>query len=67
MFSPAENSYSTNELMSFLGCASMPKHEGTGEQFDDTVNTTKVKAAIANEPSLCPPKSMGKRSMAWFS
>jgi osmotically-inducible protein OsmY len=35
-----------------LGCASTPKHEGTGEYVDDTVITTKVKAAILNEPSL---------------
>ena len=33
-----------------LGCASTPKHEGTGEYVDDTVITTKVKAAILNEP-----------------
>lgn len=40
-------------LMSFLlGCASTSKHEGTGEYFDDTVVTTKVKAAILNEPAL---------------
>jgi hyperosmotically inducible protein len=35
-----------------LGCASTAKHEGTGEYVDDTVLTTKVKAAILNEPSL---------------
>ena len=28
----------------FLGCASTSKQEGTGEYFDDTVVTTKVKA-----------------------
>lgn len=40
-------------LMVFLlGCASTSKQEGTGEYFDDTVVTTKVKAAILNEPSL---------------
>ncbi|MBX9636478.1 BON domain-containing protein [Nitrosomonas sp.] len=40
-------------LMIFLlGCASTSKQEGTGEYFDDTVVTTKVKAAILNEPSL---------------
>jgi len=37
---------------SFLGCASTPKQEGTGEYVDDAVITTKVKAAIFNEPSL---------------
>jgi len=36
----------------FLGCASTPKKEGTGEYIDDSAITTKVKAAIFNEPSL---------------
>ena len=36
----------------FLGCASTQKREGTGEYIDDSVITTKVKAAILNEPSL---------------
>ena len=35
-----------------LGCASTSKQEGTGEYVDDTVITTKVKAAIFNEPTL---------------
>jgi osmotically-inducible protein OsmY len=35
-----------------LGCASTPTKEGTGEFVDDSVITTKVKAAIINEPSL---------------
>ena len=35
-----------------LGCASTSKQEGTGEYIDDTVITTKVKAAILNEPTL---------------
>ena len=39
-------------LVSFLGCASTAKHEGTGEYFDDSVITTKVKAAIFNDASL---------------
>ena len=39
-------------MVSLLGCASTAKHEGTGEYVDDTVITTKVKAAILNEPSL---------------
>lgn len=39
-------------LTIFLGCASKPKQEGTGEYFDDTVITTKVKTAILQEPSL---------------
>jgi len=36
----------------FVGCASTPKREGTGEYVDDSAITTKVKAAILNEPSL---------------
>ena len=39
-------------LAVFVGCASTAKQEGTGEYIDDTVLTTKVKAAIFNEPSL---------------
>lgn len=39
-------------MATILGCASTSNHEGTGEYVDDTVITTKVKAAIFNEPSL---------------
>ena len=39
-------------LASMLGCAGTPTREGTGEYFDDTVITGKVKAAIFDEPSL---------------
>lgn len=39
-------------LISAAGCASTAKQEGTGEYVDDTVITTKVKAAIFNDPSL---------------
>ncbi|BCB27224.1 lipoprotein [Sulfurimicrobium lacus] len=39
-------------LASFMGCASSSKHEGTGEYMDDSVITTKVKAAILDEPTL---------------
>jgi osmotically-inducible protein OsmY len=39
-------------FMSFMGCASTAKQEGTGEYVDDSVITTKVKAAILNEPGL---------------
>lgn len=39
-------------LLGSVGCASTPKQEGTGEYVDDTVITTKVKAAILNEPTL---------------
>lgn len=36
----------------FLGCASTSKREGTGEYIDDSAITTKVKAAIFNDPDL---------------
>ena len=39
-------------VASVLGCASTSTKEGTGEYFDDTAITTKVNAAIFNEPSL---------------
>ena len=39
-------------LASVVGCASTSKQEGTGEYVDDTVITTKVKAAVFNDPSL---------------
>ena len=35
-----------------LGCASTAKKEGTAEYIDDSVITTKVKAAVLNEPTL---------------
>lgn len=39
-------------FLAVSGCASEPKQESTGEYLDDAVITTKVKAAIFNEPSL---------------
>lgn len=40
-------------LMTAAGCtASTPKQETTGEYVDDSVITTKVKAAILDEPGL---------------
>jgi osmotically-inducible protein OsmY len=39
-------------LTTALGCASTSKQEGTGEYMDDSLITTKVKAAVFNEPSL---------------
>jgi len=44
--------FSTMVLMATLGCASTRTHEGAGEYVDDSVITTKVKAAIFNEPGL---------------
>lgn len=35
-----------------VGCAATSKQEGTGEYVDDSVITTKVKAAILNEATL---------------
>ena len=39
-------------LVSVVGCASSSKQSGTGEYVDDAVITTKVKAAVFNEPTL---------------
>jgi osmotically-inducible protein OsmY len=39
-------------LMAAVGCASTKTQEGTGQYVDDTVITTKVKAAILQEPGL---------------
>ena len=39
-------------LVSLVACSSTHKREGTGEYFDDSVITTKVKAAILKEESL---------------
>jgi len=39
-------------LFSVVACSSTHKKEGTGEYVDDSVITTKVKAAILQEPTL---------------
>jgi len=39
-------------VVAFLGCASTPTKESTGEYVDDSTITTKVKAAIFNDPAL---------------
>ena len=39
-------------LTALSGCASAQSHETAGQYVDDTVVTTKVKAAIFNEPGL---------------
>jgi osmotically-inducible protein OsmY len=39
-------------MAALVGCASTSQQEGTGEYFDDSVITTKVKTAIFDEPSL---------------
>lgn len=39
-------------LTSIVACSSTPTQESTGQYMDDTAITTKVKAAIFNEPTL---------------
>ena len=39
-------------LLTAVGCASTKTTEGTGEYVDDTVITSKVKAAFVNESTL---------------
>ncbi|GFE56244.1 BON domain-containing protein [Geobacter sp. AOG1] len=39
-------------ITTFLGCAATQKQESTGQYVDDSVITTKVKAAIFNEATL---------------
>jgi osmotically-inducible protein OsmY len=38
-------------LASAVGCSSTPQKEGTGQYIDDSVITTKVKAAIFDDPT----------------
>jgi hypothetical protein len=39
-------------MIALMGCASTAKQSSPGEYIDDTVITTKVKAAILDDPSL---------------
>lgn len=39
-------------MSAFMGCAATQKHESTGQYLDDSVITTKVKAAIFSEETL---------------
>ena len=39
-------------VSTLAACAGSPTREGTGEYVDDTVITTKVKAAVINDASL---------------
>lgn len=39
-------------VTAFIGCASTQKRESTGQYVDDSVITTKVKAAVFNDPAL---------------
>ena len=44
--------FSVMFLASLLGCASTATQEGTGEYVDDTVITTRVKAALFSDLAL---------------
>ena len=39
-------------ILALVACAPTAKREGTGEFIDDTVITTKVKAALAADPNV---------------
>lgn len=39
-------------LTALVGCAGSPKQESTAQYVDDSVITTKTKAAIFNQPTL---------------
>jgi osmotically-inducible protein OsmY len=39
-------------VVAFLGCASSPTRESSGQYVDDSAITTRVKAAIFDDPSL---------------
>lgn len=39
-------------IFSVVACSSSPKKESAGEYVDDTVITTKVKAALLNDPAV---------------
>lgn len=39
-------------ITAFLGCASTPTRESSGQYVDDSAITAKVKAAIFNDPAL---------------
>jgi osmotically-inducible protein OsmY len=44
--------FAASIALAVVGCSSAPNRESTGEYIDDAAITTKVKAAIFNEPSL---------------
>jgi osmotically-inducible protein OsmY len=39
-------------ITTFLGCAATQKRESTGQYLDNSITTTRVKAAIFGEPAL---------------
>jgi osmotically-inducible protein OsmY len=44
--------FTASLALAVVGCSSTPTKESAGEYVDDSVITTKVKAAIFNEPTL---------------
>jgi osmotically-inducible protein OsmY len=44
--------FTASLALAVVGCSSTPTRESTGEYLDDAAITTKVKAAIFNEPTL---------------
>ncbi|MBX9893689.1 MAG: BON domain-containing protein [Nitrosomonas sp.] len=42
------------QILFSLGCTTPQKYEGSREQFDDIIITTRVHEAIIDEPSLRP-------------
>jgi osmotically-inducible protein OsmY len=44
--------FTASLALTIVGCSSTPVKESTGEYIDDAAITTKVKAAIFNEPTL---------------
>ena len=52
IFKSATSMLAILALAGAVGCASTSKSEGTGEYVDDSVITTKVKAAVLQESSL---------------
>lgn len=48
----AQSVLASTLLVSLAACAPTPTREGTGEYVDDSVITTKVKAAFAADPTV---------------
>ena len=48
----AQSVLATSLLVSLAACAPTPTREGTGEYVDDSLITSKVKAAFAADPSV---------------
>jgi osmotically-inducible protein OsmY len=48
----AQSVIAASVLVSLAACAPTPTREGTGEYVDDSVITTKVKAAFAADPQV---------------